>query len=83
MNDWRDIEGYEGMYQINIGGHIKSLPRTVKPWHTGIPSHVRSCIIKPQFCTKTGERIANLSKNGNVTRFYVRKLVIKAFPNKD
>ena len=29
MDDWRDIEGYEGSYQINIGGHVKSLPREI------------------------------------------------------
>ena len=82
MNDWKDIPGYEGSYQISIGGHVKSLPREVVLNHTGAICKVKGCIMKPQF-TSSGERIAWLSKNGYRTRFFIRDLVREAFPNED
>lgn len=27
---WKDISGYEGLYQISNYGRVKSLPRTMK-----------------------------------------------------
>ncbi len=31
MNEeWRDIEGYEGLYQINKNGEVRSLPHYTK-----------------------------------------------------
>lgn len=33
--EWRDIEGYEGIYQISDCGRVKSLERMV-PWGKGI-----------------------------------------------
>ena len=29
---WRDIEGYEGLYQVSDQGRVKSLERKVKHW---------------------------------------------------
>ena len=31
MEEWRDIEGYEGLYQISSLGSVKSLPRPTTP----------------------------------------------------
>ena len=30
---WKDIEGYEGLYQVSSYGRIKSLERTIKNSH--------------------------------------------------
>ena len=27
---WKDIEGYEGLYQVSNKGRVKSLKRTIK-----------------------------------------------------
>jgi hypothetical protein len=29
MEEWRDIEGYEGLYQVSNFGRVRSLDRTV------------------------------------------------------
>ncbi len=29
MEEWRDIEGYEGLYQVSNEGRVKSLERMV------------------------------------------------------
>ena len=29
MKNWKDIDGYEGLYQVNTDGEIKSLPKIV------------------------------------------------------
>lgn len=29
MEEWRDIKGYEGLYQVSNLGRIKSLPRMI------------------------------------------------------
>lgn len=42
---WKDIDGYEGMYQVSNLGRIKSLPRRMKA-SIGFAS-VRGRIMKP------------------------------------
>lgn len=32
---WRDIEGYEGLYQVSDQGRVKSLERKVRHWRGG------------------------------------------------
>lgn len=69
---WKDIPGYEGLYQVNWYGEIKSLKRQgVKEDH----------IIKPQK-TKDGYMQVYLHKNGKHLHTGVHRLVAMAFlPN--
>ena len=68
---WKDIEGYEGIYQINTKGDIKSLPR--KGAHGGI--------IKPTE-DKDGYLCVGLNKNAKRKTFKVHRLVAMTFiPN--
>lgn len=62
---WRDIKGYEGWYQVNNKGRLKSLKRG-KPLQ---PSK-----------NKGGYLIVGLSKDGTTKFHYVHTLVAEAFP---
>ena len=71
MEEWRDIEGYEGLYQISSLGRVKSFPRPTTPG--GILKINKR---KDGYCS------VMLCKNGKTKRFLVHRLVAKAFiPN--
>lgn len=74
---WKDIKGYEGLYQVSDSGRVKSLPRTLK----GKGSNSRGCILK-QFLR--GNRYlkycsVGLCKNGKCKNCLVHNLVYEAF----
>ena len=66
---WKDIEGYEGLYQVSDQGRVKSLNYR----HTG-----KERVMKPSFDTN-GYLIVWLSKDGERTLYKVDKLVAEAF----
>ena len=67
MEEWRDIEGYEGLYQVSNEGRVRNVKR----------NKVRS--FSDNGC---GYYNVLLSKNGNKTPHYVHRLVAEAFiPN--
>ena len=61
---WKDIEGYEGLYQISNLGRVKSL-KTNKI--------LKYCI------SKTGYAYSSLTKNKIIKQNSVHRLVAKAF----
>ena len=80
---WKDIEGYEGLYQVSNLGRVRSLDRYVKQWRDGLKP-VKGQIIKP--CVRSIHNqyyYVNLWKSG-VIKHYVHRLVAQAFlPNPD
>lgn len=64
--EWRDIEGYEGIYKISEYGDIMSFKNGKKK------------ILKPNKNNK-GYLLINLCKNGEVNRYLVHRLVAIAF----
>ncbi len=86
MEIWKDIKGYDGLYQVSNFGRVKSLARTnVK----GKGNYYRKEKIKKQYKTKhssnkTSYFHVSLSKNGIIKRYSVHRLVAIAFiPNKE
>lgn len=75
---WKDIVGYEGLYQISNLGRVKSLERIIKR-KNGINQHFKEKILSKW----TGEYVfTNLSKNGKGKTYSIHNLVAKAFiPN--
>lgn len=66
---WKDIEGYEGLYQISNLGRVKSLDRVIDKYH-----HVKEKILQLQI-NKRGYYTLMLSKNGVAKRFEIHRLV--------
>lgn len=72
---WKDIEGYEGLYQVSNLGRVKSLPRFRNNQFNG-----SEIIMKPHFIN--GYLNIMLVKDGIKKRFFVHRLVACAFiPN--
>lgn len=77
---WKDVEGYEGLYQVSNLGRVKSLERYVIRGRGGI-SKVRERILKCGH-DKDGYSCVALMLNGKRTTFRVHRLVAQAFiPN--
>ena len=75
---WKDIPGYEGLYQASTLGQIRSLDRPV--WH-GTFMYTRKGTIRKPSITKDYNSL-NLSKDGHKTFFMVHRLVAMTFlPN--
>ena len=80
MENWKDIKGYEGFYQVSDCGRIKSLERDVY-YSNGIVHHLKEKILAP-FLDKDGYQIVSLYLNGKAKSITVHRLVAEAFlPN--
>lgn len=67
---WKDIEGYEGLYQVSNFGRVKSLPRNT----------TKGGVIKP-IKNKDGYLYIVLCQNGKVKTFKTHRLVAITFLN--
>ena len=73
---WKDIEGYEGYYQVSNMGRIKSLERKCKCCGGGTKT-IQGKVLK--LADDKGYLKANLLKEGKVKRYFVHRLVAIAF----
>ena len=71
--EWRDVVGYEGLYQVSSEGRVKSLERTDSWGRT-----VKERILKP-VVVGDGYLKVNLCAGGKPKRFLVHRLVCEAF----
>lgn len=72
---WKDIVGFEGLYQISNLGMVKSVERYVD--RNGRPMRVRERILKPSVANN-GYLIVNLNNQGFTTK-YIHRLVAEHF----
>jgi len=78
---WKDIPGYEGMYQVSDFGQVKSLQRIITEKSTLKARPVRERILK-QVASYKGYYFIHLSKNGAVKNVSVHRTIAKLFvPN--
>jgi len=76
---WKDIEGYEGCYQISNYGNFKSLKREY--FTNGARRFTEEKILKDRLSTD-GYLRASLSLNGKIKNTTIHRLVAKTFiPN--
>jgi hypothetical protein len=78
MENWKDIKGYEGFYQVSDTGRVKSLSRVVK--HRNIYMIVKEKILK-QCEGNSGYLKVNLYKESKGKTFFIHILVAMAFLN--
>lgn len=74
---WKDIKGYEGLYQCSSWGNIRSLDRYI-PWRNGYKQFRKGQIIKPKQ-NKNGYLQFALNKNGQRKMVYVHIIIAKTF----
>ena len=80
MEIWKDIEGYQGHYQVSNFGRVKSLARLRKYKSNGLSKH-KGLILIPSI-TRKGYYSVGLSKDSKRKTFKVHRLVALAFiPN--
>jgi hypothetical protein len=80
MEEWRDIEGYEGLYQVSNEGRVKSLARVILR-SNGRQQHVNEKILK-YGKDNGGYYQVCIQKDGSKQSCKVHKLVANAFiPN--
>ena len=78
MEIWKDVIGYEGVYQINKNGDVKSLKRNTSGTFTTIDK-----LIRKQLDSK-GYFVYKLSKNGKTKTKSLHRLLAESFiPNKN
>lgn len=80
MEEWRDIKGYEGLYQVSNEGRVRSLERTIT-YKDG-----RERLVKEKFVTphknSNGHLKFRLSKNGILSEIQAHRLIAEIFiPN--
>lgn len=81
MEIWKDIKGYEGLYQVSSCGNIKSLERVVKNNKFGGKRILPEQLLSPTD-NGHGYKLIGLRKNGKRKNHYIHRLVAIAFiPN--
>lgn len=76
---WKDIPGYEGIYQVSDQGRVRSLERVVVK-SDGRSQLVRACVIKTP-ANKQGYLLCGLWKAKERVNYHVHQLVAMAFLN--
>lgn len=78
--EWKDIPGYEGMYQVSSFGKVKSLDRDIAMHPPQCRRNIKGKIMK--LYTKDGYKRVCIAKNGKQRKYWVHRLVAMAFvPN--
>jgi hypothetical protein len=76
---WKDIEGYEGLYQVSNLGRIKSLSRNVYWGKTYASFRFEEEKILNYIYSKNGYLRCQLAKDGKKHNYLVHRLVAMAF----
>ena len=81
MEKWKDVIGFEGLYQVSSLGRLKSLNRKV--WNPGMNCYrTQYSRILSLVTDKGGYLRVTLSKDGKVKQYLVHRIVAEAFlPN--
>lgn len=83
---WKDVDGYEGIYQVSNMGRVRSLDRVFETPHPRNPAYIqrrrKKGIILSQRKCKSGYLIVDLKCEGIREARMVHRIVAKAFlPN--
>ena len=76
--EWRDIPGYEGLYQVSNLGRVRNIRLVIKPRIPGMPRRGAGSLM-PQLKRKDGYRGVHLCRDGKAKVFSIHALVLTAF----
>ena len=82
---WKEIKGFEGLYEVSNLGRVRSLDRYIKHWRGGVMK-LKGQIMKFNYKYNNKENyiLIHLSKNGKNYAYSLHRLVAEAFiPNPD
>lgn len=85
MEEWADIKGFEGMYQVSTEGRVRSVDRVTEMVRYGISYEMRhkGRVLKTSV-NKCGYERVQLTKDSRPYNFTIHRLVATAFiPNKE
>jgi hypothetical protein len=77
METWKDIIGYEGLYQVSNMGNVKSLSRIID--RGSLPSRLQKEKLMKKTVNKQGYHVVNLSKDKRQKLHSVHFLVASCF----
>lgn len=75
MEEWKDIEGYEGLYKVSNLGNVMSLDRMT--WNGNVFWLQKGKILKQRI--SRGYNLVSLCKNSKIKTYKVHRLVAEAF----
>lgn len=76
---WKDVVGYEGLYQVSNFGNVKSLSKIHYIRQNSSMGYLsKERILKP-ILSHNGYLLVKLSKNGKTKNFRINRLVIESF----
>lgn len=76
MEEWKDISGYEGIYQVSSFGRVRSVDRIVNGPKTKKKIKGRMIVLRNH---GSGYKTVNLWKDNNFHIAYVHRIVAEAF----
>ena len=81
MENWKDVTGWEGLYQVSDLGRVKALPRTFvtrNKWGEMV-KHIPERIKKLNLTSGNNYLAVTLTHKGRIGRGLVHRLVCEAF----
>jgi hypothetical protein len=79
---WKDVVGWEGLYEVSNLGRVKSLDKTIKHNNKNCLANIRGRLLKQ--CKATGYCKIVLAENAHKVSASVHRLVAEAFiPNSE
>ena len=78
---WKDVPGYEGLYQASIYGYVKSVDRVVPKGKKHVLTPIRGRVISP-WIDRTGYLKVEMFKNGKCHKEKLHQIIARTFiPN--
>lgn len=77
--EWRPVEGYEGLYEVSNRGRIKSVAKTIKRGGRVVCHQASDRILKPKHKPNGYLQAWLYDRDGIVKAHYVHRLVAQAF----
>ena len=78
MEIWKDVRGYEGVYQVSNLGNVRSLDRRAINHKSGTTRIVRGAVMNP-WDNGNGYLVVTLQDKRKRKNCYVHRLVAEAF----